>query len=208
VHAQGFFRMGGHALYLDPNTIQLGKREPTKDIARVLSGYNDVIMARLFGHEDLLEMAEYSSVPVINGLTDYNHPCQIMADVLTIEEVKGKFEGCKVAYVGDGNNITNSWLRLACRIPYELVVVCPQGFEPDETTVAAARAAGLSNITISSDPNAVAGCDVVYTDVWASMGQKEQIDNRKRIFKPYQVSAGCGNGVRSQQRLWYAAWWL
>lgn len=93
---QGFFRMGGHALYLDPNTIQIGKREPTKDIARVLSGYNDVIMARLFGHGDLLELAQYSSVPVINGLTDYNHPCQIMADVLTIIEKKGKFEGLKV----------------------------------------------------------------------------------------------------------------
>ncbi len=186
---QGFFRLGGHALYLDPNTIQLGKREPTKDIARVLSGYNDVIMARLFGHEDLLEMAQYASVPVINGLTDYNHPCQIMADVLTISEVKGRFEGLKVAYVGDGNNITNSWLRLASRIPYELVVVCPPGFEPDEATVAAARGAGISTITITSDPGAVKGCDVVYTDVWASMGQKEQIDNRKRIFKPYQVRA-------------------
>jgi hypothetical protein len=184
---QGFFRLGGHALYLDPNTIQLGKREPTKDIARVLSGYNDVIMARLFGHEDLLEMAQYASVPVINGLTDYNHPCQIMADVLTITEQKGRFEGLKVAYVGDGNNITNSWLRLASRIPYELVVVCPPGFEPDEATVAAARAAGLSSITITTDPKDVAGSDVVYTDVWASMGEKEQIDNRKRIFKPYQV---------------------
>lgn len=94
--AQGFYRLGGHALYLDPNTIQLGKREPTKDIARVLSGYNDVIMARLFGHNDLLELAQYSSVPVINGLTDYNHPCQIMADVLTIVEKKGRFEGLKV----------------------------------------------------------------------------------------------------------------
>lgn len=93
---QGFFRLGGHALYLDPNTIQLGKREPTKDIARVLSGYNDVIMARLFGHHDLLEMAQFSSVPVINGLTDYNHPCQILADVLTVIEKKGRFEGLKV----------------------------------------------------------------------------------------------------------------
>lgn len=184
----GFFRLGGHALYLDPNTIQIGKREPTKDIARVLSGYNDVIMARLFGHNDLIELAEYSKVPVINGLTDYNHPCQTMADVLTIIEKKGKFEGLKVVYVGDGNNIVHSWLRLAMRIPYEFVCICPPGYEPDEVTVQAAKDAGKSSILITNDINAVKGADVVYTDVWASMGQKETIVTRKNDFKDYQVN--------------------
>ena len=118
---------------------KIGKREPTKDIARVLSGYNDVIMARLFGHDDLLELAQFARVPVINGLTDYNHPCQIMADVLTVMEVKGRFEGVKLVYVGEGNNMTHSWLRLAARVPYELVCLCPDGFEPDPATVALAK---------------------------------------------------------------------
>ncbi|KAF6263520.1 ornithine carbamoyltransferase [Scenedesmus sp. NREL 46B-D3] len=184
----GFYRLGGHAVYLDPNTIQIGKREPTRDIARVLSGYNDVIMARLFGHDDLLELAEFSKVPVINGLTDYNHPCQIMADVLTIMEVKGKFEGLKVVYVGDGNNMVHSWLRLAARIPYEFVCVCPPGYEPDEATVALAKAAGISSISISNDRNAVKGADVIYTDVWASMGQKDTLEKKLRDFGPYQVN--------------------
>mmetsp|Transcript_17547 Transcript_17547/g.37915 ORF Transcript_17547/g.37915 Transcript_17547/m.37915 type:complete len:370 (-) Transcript_17547:682-1791(-) len=185
----GFYRLGGHAVYLDPNTIQLGKREPTKDIARVLAGYNDVIMARLFGHGDIIELAEYSDVPVINGLTDYNHPCQIMADVFTIIERKGKFEGLKVAYVGDGNNMVHSWLRLATRIPFEFVCVCPPGYEPDKATVEYAQKAGLSSISISHEPlKAVKGADVVYTDVWASMGQKETIDIRKRDFQGYQVN--------------------
>lgn len=126
-------------------------------------------------------------VPVINGLTDYNHPCQIMADVLTITEVKGRFEGLKVAYVGDGNNMVHSWLRLAARIPYEFVCICPPGYEPDEATVQLAKDAGLSNITITSDKNAVKGADVIYTDVWASMGQKEELETRKKAFGPYQV---------------------
>ncbi|PNH10416.1 Ornithine carbamoyltransferase, chloroplastic [Tetrabaena socialis] len=171
----GFFRLGGHALYLDPNTIQLGKREPTKDIARVLSGYNDVIMARLFAHADLLELAQYSSVPT-------------MADALTIIERKGRIEGTKIVYVGDGNNIVHSWLRLAMRLSFEFVCVCPPGYEPCQSTVDGARAAGLSTITITSDINAVKGADVIYTDVWASMGQKESLDTRKIDFAPYQVN--------------------
>jgi ornithine carbamoyltransferase len=186
-------------LYLDPNTIQIGKREPTKDIARVLSGYNDIIMARLFGHNDILEMAEYSSVPVINGLTDYNHPCQIMADMLTIVECKGRFEGVKVVYVGDGNNMVHSWLRLAMRVPFEFVCICPPGYEPDAATVQAAKDAGLSSITVTSDMSAVKGADVVYTDVWASMGQKEQLAIRKLAFADYQVRPACCGAWLVQQ---------
>ena len=124
---QGFFRMGGHALYLDPDTIQLGKREATKDIARVLSGYNDIILARVYSHADIMELADYSSAPVVNGLSDYNHPCQIMADMLTIEEKLGSIEGRKIVYVGDGNNIVHSWLRLAARFPFHFVCCCPEG---------------------------------------------------------------------------------
>ncbi|MEW5308643.1 MAG: hypothetical protein WDW38_000586 [Sanguina aurantia] len=185
----GFFRLGGHALYLDPNTIQLGKREPTKDIARVLSGYNDAIMARLFAHADLLELAQYASVPVINGLTDYNHPCQIMADVLTIIERKGRFEGVKLVYVGDGNNMVNSWLRLSTRFAFEFVCVCPPGYEPDAATVKMAQDAGISKVTVTNDVrSAVVGADVIYTDVWASMGQKDTLEVKMRDFAAYQVN--------------------
>jgi ornithine carbamoyltransferase len=135
----GFYRLGGHALYLGPADIDIGKREPVKDIARVISRYNDIIMARLFAHEHILEMAEYAEVPVINALTDYNHPCQIMADILTIQEHRGHLDDLKVVYVGDGNNIVHSWLRLAQRIPFHFVCACPEHYAPDMDTVNAAK---------------------------------------------------------------------
>jgi ornithine carbamoyltransferase len=185
---QGFFRLGGHAIYLGPDTIEFGKREATKDIARVISRYNDVIMARLFAHSDLLELADYSTSPVVNGLTDYNHPCQIMADALTMLETVGRLDGTKVVYVGDGNNIAHSWIRLAARYAVDVVIACPEGYEPDAATVAAANAAGVGSVTISHEPKtAVAGADVVYTDVWASMGQKEEAAERFRRFQGFQV---------------------
>lgn len=184
----GFFLLGGHAVYLGPDDIQLGKREETRDIARVLSGYNDVIMARLFAHKDLLDLAKYGTVPVINGLTDYNHPCQIMADALTIIEHKGYVEGTKVVYVGDGNNIVHSWLRFAAVVPIHFVCACPRGFEPDAATVEMARATGLSRIDIVNDPKeAVKGADVIYADVWASMGQKEEAALRLQRFQGFQI---------------------
>jgi len=185
----GFYALGGHAIYLGPDTIEFGKREATKDIARVISRYNNIIMARLFAHEDLLELAEYSSVPIINGLTDYNHPCQIMADALTMVETVGRVEGTKVVYVGDGNNITHSWIRLAAKFNFELVCACPEGFEPDQATVDLVNNGGAGKVTISHDVyDAVKGADVVYTDVWASMGQKEEAARRKEIFKSFQVT--------------------
>ncbi|KAA8537598.1 hypothetical protein F0562_027206 [Nyssa sinensis] len=184
----GFFLLGGHALYLGPDDIQMGKREETRDVARVLSGYNDIIMARLFAHQDILDLAKYATIPVINGLTDYNHPCQIMADVLTIIEHIGQLEGIKVVYVGDGNNIVHSWLLMASVIPFHFVCACPKGFEPDGKTVEKARQAGISKIEITNDPKeAVRGADVVYSDVWASMGQKEEAANRRQVFKGFQV---------------------
>ncbi|XP_031505897.1 ornithine transcarbamylase, chloroplastic [Nymphaea colorata] len=184
----GFFLLGGHAVYLGPDDIQMGKREETRDIARVLSGYNDIIMARVFAHQDIIDLAKHASVPVINGLTDYNHPCQIMADALTIIEHVGQLEGTKVVYVGDGNNIVHSWLLLASVIPFHFVCACPQGFEPDEQTVQKAKSAGISKIEITNDPKeAVIGADVVYSDVWASMGQKDEAAYRKQQFQGFQV---------------------
>eukprot|EP00270_Netrium_digitus_P015460 TRINITY_DN541_c0_g4_i2.p1 TRINITY_DN541_c0_g4~~TRINITY_DN541_c0_g4_i2.p1 ORF type:complete len:383 (-),score=91.71 TRINITY_DN541_c0_g4_i2:518-1666(-) len=185
----GFSLLGGHAIYLGPDTIQLGKREETRDISRVLSSYNDILMARLFDHKDILDLAKYSSVPVVNGLTDYNHPCQIMADALTIIESIGRMEGVKVVYVGDGNNIVHSWLRLAAVIPFHFVCACPEGYSPDEETVERVRAKGVSQIDITHDPfEAVKGADVVYSDVWASMGQKEEAAERMKRFQGFQVN--------------------
>ena len=185
----GFYRLGGHAIYLSPSDISIGKREAVKDIGRVISRYNDVIMARLFSHDHALELAEYSEVPVINGLTDYNHPCQIMADMFTILEHRGTFDDLKVVYVGDGNNIVHSWLHMARRIPLHFVCACPEGYQPNQETVAETKQAGLSEIEISHDPQqSVKGADIIYTDVWASMGQKEEAEERKARFKGFQVN--------------------
>jgi ornithine carbamoyltransferase len=185
----GFYRMGGHALYLGPSEIDLEKREPVKDIARVLSGYNDMIMARLFDHAHVLELAQYASVPVINGLTDYNHPCQIMADILTVKENRGNLKELKIAYVGDGNNIVHSWLNLAHQLPMHLMVACPENYSPDAQTVSRAQNSGKSTIEVVHDPKAaVRDADVVYTDVWASMGKKHELEERKKQFKGYTVT--------------------
>ena len=183
----GFTWMDGHALYLGPNDIGIGKREAVKDIARVFSRYNDIVMARLFEHKHMLELAKHSTIPVVNGLTDYNHPCQIMADILTILEHRGNVEEPRIIYVGDGNNIVHSWLKLAERLPIDFVCACPKGFEPDEETVASARDAGVSEITITNDlKSAVKNADVVYTDVWASMGQKDEAETREKLFADFQ----------------------
>jgi ornithine carbamoyltransferase len=185
----GFFRLGGHALYLGPDDIAIGKREAVKDIARVISRYNDMIMARLFDHTHILELAEHASAPVVNGLTDYNHPCQIMADMFTIWEYRGHLDDLKIVYVGDGNNIVHSWLNLATRLPFHFVCACPEGYGPDLETVRKAKEGGLSTIEVSHVPKeAVKGADVVYTDVWASMGQKHEIDERMKRFQGFQVN--------------------
>ena len=185
----GFFRLGGHALYLGPNDIGIGKREAVKDIARVFSGYNDMIMARLFEHKHIIELAKFSSIPVVNGLTDYNHPCQIMADILTIYEYRDNLDNMKIVYVGDGNNIVHSWLHLAARIPFHFTCICPEGYEPNSSAVQLVEDAGISTLEITHDPkNGVYDADVIYTDVWASMGQKEQAEKRRRDFSDFQVN--------------------
>ena len=186
----GFFRLGGHALYLSPSDIEIGKREAVKDIARVFSGYNDMIMARLFEHKHILELAEYASIPVVNGLTDYNHPCQIMADILTVYEHRGNLNNIKIVYVGDGNNIVHSWLHLAARIPMYFTCVCPEGFEPDQKTIKLVEDTGISTVEISNDPKLdISGADVIYTDVWASMGEKEETKMREKLFAEFQVNS-------------------
>ena len=181
--------MGGHALFLGPNDIGIGKREAIKDISRLFSRYNDVIMARLFDHQHIIELAEYSDIPVINGLTDYNHPCQIICDIMTIWEHKDNLNELKICYMGDGNNIVHSWLQLASRLPMNFVCCCPEGFEPDMETVKMVEDSGLSSFELSHDPiSAVRDADVIYTDVWASMGQKEEATEREKVFAPYQVN--------------------
>ena len=186
----GFFRLGGHALFLGPDDIGIGKRESIADVAQVLSRYNDMIMARLFDHAHMLELAKHATVPVINGLTDFNHPCQIMADILTVLEHRENLDELKITYVGDGNNIVHSWLALAMRIPFQLTIACPEGYDPDIDMVQTARNEKLSEIEVSHDPfEAVKNADVIYTDVWASMGQKEQADKRGRDFSTFQVNS-------------------
>ena len=185
----GFEWMGGHALFLGPDDIGIGKREAIKDISRLFSRYNDVVMARLFDHEHIIELAEYSTIPVINGLTDYNHPCQIMTDIFTVWEHLGELDKPKIVYMGDGNNIVHSWLHLGMRIPMNFVCCCPEGYTPDQITLNKAVDSKISNIEISHTPNeAIKNADVVYTDVWASMGQKEEALHREKVFSDFRVN--------------------
>jgi ornithine carbamoyltransferase len=185
----GMYQLGGHALYLAPTDIGLGKRESVADVARVLSRYNDGIMARLFGHEMIIELAEFASVPVINGLTDLLHPCQVMGDMLTILEHRETLDDLSVTYIGDGNNLANSWLKMAGRLPMQLNLVVPEGYDPDMMIFKETEANGLSEIKIIRDPyEAVKGTDIVYTDVWASMGQEEEAAARKKVFADYTVN--------------------
>ena len=185
----GFEWLGGHALFLGPSDIEIGKREAIKDISRLFSRYNDLIMARLFDHTHILELAEYADVPVINGLTDYNHPCQIMADFMTVWEHRGTLDNLKITYMGDGNNIVHSWLQLASKFPMHFVCCCPSGYEPDAKTIEMVENSGISSYELCHEPkSAVKNADVVYTDVWASMGQKEETEEREKIFADYQVN--------------------
>ena len=189
----GMHHLGGQALYLSPFEIQLGKRESVPDVARVLSRYLDGMMARVFGHADILTLAEHSSIPIINGLSDYNHPCQGLADFLTIIERKGwDLGGRKLAFIGDGNNVAVSLLFGATRLGMDFAIAGPEGYEiPSETWKLGQEfaAASGSHLQSSHDPHkAVAEADVIYTDVWASMGQEEEAEERARTFKPYQVN--------------------
>ena len=186
----GMYHLGGYALYLSPNDIGIGKREAVKDIAQVISRYNDIIMARLFEHVHMEVLAEHATIPVINGLTDYNHPCQIMADIFTVMEHRKNLDDIKIVYIGDGNNVANSWINLASKMPMHLVLCSPSGYEPDQKTMGNAKKAGISKIELLTDPKAaVKNADVVYTDVWASMGMEAEARARRKVFLPYQVNS-------------------
>ena len=185
-------QLGGYAFYLSPNEVKLGQRESVADVARVLSGYVDVIMARVFAHRHILELAKFSSAPVINGLSDFNHPCQAIADFFTIQENKGVLKGLKLAFVGDGNNVATSLLFTATKLGTDFAIATPEGYELDPAVVRLAqefaRESG-SKIVETHDPyEAVDGADVIYTDVWTSMGQEEETEKRLRVFPPYQVN--------------------
>jgi ornithine carbamoyltransferase len=182
----GAWQLGGHALFLSPRDVQLGRGEPVADTARVLSRYVDGIMIRTFAHAEVEELARYADVPVINGLTDLLHPCQILADLLTVKQHLGGYEGKRVAWVGDGNNMANSWLNAAYRLGFELTLACPEGYDPDPEILA--RAGGAAKVTLVRDPReAVEGAHVVNTDVWASMGQEEEQVQRERAFAGFTV---------------------
>jgi len=188
----GMLHLGGSAMYLSPNEIQLGKRETTADVARVLSRYVQGIMARVFAHRDIEELAAYSDVPVINGLSDYNHPCQALGDMLTAWEKLGELEGRKLVFVGDGNNVANSLLFAGTKLGMDVTVASPEGYEPHPSVVRLAREFATesgSRVEVSNLPaDAVEGADVIYTDVWASMGQEEEAELRKRRFVGFQVN--------------------
>ncbi len=186
-------QLGGHAIYLAPTDIKLGERETVEDTGIVLGRYVDVIMARVFGHQLVVELAKHAGVPVINGLTDFEHPCQIMADLLTITERKGRLKGVKVLYAGDGNNVAHSLMFGAAMVGAHLTVVTPPSFEPSGAVLAESQEIGDrtgARIDVSNDLlESAQGADVVYTDVWASMGQEAQAESRKAKFKDYRVNA-------------------
>ncbi len=184
----GMYHLGGHALPLSPQELQIGKRETPSDTGRVLARYIDAIMVRTFDHEELEELAAAADVPVINGLSDSHHPCQALADLLTVREERGELEGVKITYVGDGNNVAHS-LALGCALTgAQLTIAHPEGHGPDPRVVELATKLGDAP-TITEDPQeGVAGARVVYTDVWASMGQEAEAEERKRKFAPYQVN--------------------
>lgn len=185
----GMVQLGGYAVYLSPADIGLGTRESPTDVARNLSRWVDLIMVRTFAHQIVLELAEQATVPVINGLSDLSHPCQILADCLTLIEQRGRLDGLRIAFVGDGNNVVNSWLNAAAKLPISFRLACPPGYEPDAELLAAAKKAGGDIRVSHALPDAVDGADVVYTDVWTSMGQEDESAVRQQAFGPYQVNA-------------------
>jgi ornithine carbamoyltransferase len=184
---------GGDALYLSPNEIGLGKRESIADIARVLSGYVHALMARTFDHDHVLELAKWSDIPVVNGLSDYNHPCQAMADALTIQEKFSKSKGLNITYVGDGNNVAVSLMHVCVKLGWNFTIANPEGYDITPKAVEIARDIAKetgSDLTFMRNPHeAVRGAQVIYTDTWTSMGQEEETVKREKVFPPYQVNA-------------------
>ncbi|MBS1127259.1 MAG: ornithine carbamoyltransferase [Nitrospirae bacterium] len=188
----GMWQLGGYALYLSASDLQLGRGETIADTAQVLSRYVDGIMARVFAHQTILDLVKYSTVPVVNGLSDFTHPCQGLADLFTIYEKKGRLSGLRLAYVGDGNNVAHSLLYGCSKVGMNITLACPKEFEPDREVVSKAKEEGKRNgceVRVTRDPKeAVKGADIVYTDVWASMGKEKEQEKRVKVFKPFQVN--------------------
>jgi len=184
------YGLGGQVIFLSARDTQLARSEPLKDMARVMSRYVDGIVVRTFGQNVVDELAEYSTVPVINALTDLHHPCQVLSDVMTVIEKKGTIKDVKIAWVGDGNNMANSWIQAASRFGFELVLACPEGYEPNAEILGKAREESSKPITVVRSPEeAVKNADVINVDVWASMGQEEEQDERLNIFSDYQLNS-------------------
>jgi ornithine carbamoyltransferase len=187
----GMVHLGGYAFYLSPNEIKMGGRESVADVARVLSGYVDIVMARVFEHQHILDLAKYGSVPIINGLSDYNHPAQALADFFTVLEHKGNPQGLKMTYVGDANNVARSLLFAAMKLGTHFTIATPPGYGLDEESIALAKTFSThgAQIEVHEDPTqAVADADVIYTDVWTSMGQEAEKEKRLQVFPPYQIN--------------------
>jgi ornithine carbamoyltransferase len=192
----GMAQMGGHAIYLAPQDIGIGERESVKDVARNLSRWVDLIMIRTFSHDTCVELARESSVPVINGLTDLLHPCQLLADLLTLRERYGSLRKLKIAFVGDGFNLAHSWIEAAAAIKFDLRIACPSGYEPEESYASRLRKSGKGLMT--NDPvAAVKGADAVYTDTWTSMGQERESTTRQTDFRDFQVNAALMKHAKS-----------
>src|SRR4030043_2012071 len=196
----GMWQLGGYALYLSASDLQLGRGETIADTAQTLSRYVNGIMARVFAHQTILDLIKYSKVPVINGLSDFTHPCQGLADLFTIYEKKGRLEGLKLAYVGDGNNVAHSLIDGCSSVGMNIVLACPKGYEPDSKVVAQGKKEARKNgseVRVTDNPKeAVKGADIIYTDVWASMGKEKEHAEREKILKPYQVNSKLVKGAK------------
>jgi ornithine carbamoyltransferase len=184
----GMIGLGGHALYVSDEEIKLGRREAVCDVSRVVSRYVDVIMIRTFAQTEVEDLAKYASVPVINALTDLYHPCQVMGDIMTVVEHKGRIDGLKVAFLGDGNNVVNSWINAATKFDFKFVLGTAKGYEPDPMVLERGKADGAKVEIVYDAHEAARDADVLYTDVWASMGAEAEAEERKATFKPFQVN--------------------
>ena len=194
----GMTQLGGYAVYLTPTDIRLGERESVADIARNLERWVDFIMARTFAHSAQVELARHARTPVINGLSDLCHPCQVLCDCFTLIERWGDLAGRKMAFLGDGNNMANSWINAAAHFGFTFAIACPAGYEPDATIVRDARARG-ANLVITAEPaEALRNADAVYTDVWTSMGQEDETEQRRQVFRPYQVNRAAMDSAKPE----------
>lgn len=182
-------RLGGQCLFMTANDLQLSRQEPLADTARVLSRYVDALVIRTFAHADVEELARFATIPIINGLTDRFHPCQVLADLLTIEEKRGSLDNLCVAWIGDGNNVAHSWINAAARLGFTLYLACPRDYLPERECLDWAKREERGSVHVVHDPKAaVASADVLYTDVWASMGQEAEAEARKKVFQPFQIN--------------------